>query len=316
MNKKIVTIILFSLLAFCTTSSFAQIEYARALGVYPVCTGCHKSQSNPRSGSGLLPGAAWNKLAISAAITCTLPKVLNTAKTACITPTPTCTSTQVLTNNVCVTKAVANTKPVLNAVVQQWDAQVGELLTIPLSVNDAEQDDFVILPSLLVGSKLGDVYQSEAGFPTVDFKWTPTTANVNKIQAITFQAKETATKQKYVSNKISVKVRVWAAGNRDAASITKLNVMTSKFTAGNLKLAGNVKFNGLLTATERNDFIAQPLDLTVTNNSDSALIGTVALTLDVKGNWSATLPIAQNVCDIVLQFDGQNASRKVVGCTK
>jgi hypothetical protein len=249
--------------------------------------------------------------------TCVAPKILNAAQTACINPPPpTCLDTEVLKNNVCVAKpttAVKNTKPVLNAVAQQWDAQVGEVLTIPLSVNDAEQDDFTILASKLAGSTLSDVYQNDAGFPTIDFEWTPTLANVNKIQAIKFQAKETITTQKYASNKISVKVRIWAEGDRDNASITKLNVMKSKFSAGSLSLSGNVKFNNLLTATERQTFIEQKLALNVSDLN--GVIYSEPLTLDKKGNWTISIPMTSAPCDITLEFAGQNASRKVISCS-
>jgi hypothetical protein len=251
--------------------------------------------------------------------TCIAPKILNAAQTACVNPPPpTCLDTEILKNNVCVAKpttAVKNTKPVLNAVAQQWDAQVGEVLTIPLSVNDAEQDDFTILASKLAGSTLSDVYQNDAGFPTIDFEWTPTLANVNKIQAIKFQAKETITTQKYASNKISVKVRIWAEGDRDNASITKLNVMKSKFSAGSLNLSGNVKFNKLLTATERQAFIDQTLYLNISYANGSSIDSSTPLTLDKKGNWTISIPMTSAPCDITLEFAGQNASRKVISCS-
>lgn len=270
--------------------------------------------------------------------TCVAPEILNPAKTACVIPPPTCSATEILnaTKDACVAKPVVpvcvapevlnaaktacvakpttptsttNTKPKLNLVAQQWDAQVDEPLSIPLSVNDAEQDDFKILTSKLDGSTLSDVYENDAGFPTIDFEWTPTLANVNKIQAITFQAKEITTTKKYSSNKISVKVRVWAAGDRDAASITKLNVMKSKFSAGSLNLSGNVKFNNLLTAAERQAFIAQTLDLTIIETGDA-----VPLTLGKNGSWTVSIPMISAPCDITLEFAGQNASRTVVGC--
>lgn len=251
--------------------------------------------------------------------TCVAPKILNDAQTACVNPpVPTCSATEILKNNVCVAKPttpVKNTKPVLNSVAQQWDVQVGELLSIPLSVSDTEQDEFTILTSKLVGSTLSEVHPDAAGLPSIDFEWTPTQANLNKIQAITFQAKEKSTKPALVSNKVSVKVRVWAKGDRNAASITKLNVMTSKFAAGTLKLAGNVKFNSLLTAAERQAFIEQTLDLTVNDVNGSNLYSD-SLVLDTKGNWTVSIPMISAPCDITLEFAGQNASRKVIGCTK
>ena len=321
-----------------------------------LCSTCHSGSKGNESKGNLKAGinAAYQKdkfglstlkaLVTTPALTCTLPQVLNTTKTACITPAPTCVPPQVLntaktdcvtppptcsatevlnaTKTACVTKPttpVKNTKPQLNSVAQQWDVQVGETLTIPLSVDDAEQDEFTIITSKLKGSSLSevhqDVYQTGGGLPTVTFEWTPTQANLNKIQAITFQAKEKSTKPALVSNKVSVKVRVWAEGDRNSASITKLNVMTSKFAAGTLKLAGNMKFNGLLTAVERQAFIDQALPLTV-NDANGSNLYSDSLALDKKGNWTVLIPMISAPCDITLEFAGQNASRKVIGCSK
>ncbi len=256
--------------------------------------------------------------------TCTNGQVLNATKTACETPatvTPTCTNGQVLNaaKTACVTPSVTkNTKPVLNSVTQQWDIEAGQLLTIPLSVKDAEQDEFMITGSV-TGSTFSQVYPNAGTLlPTIDFQWTPTATQVNKIYTITFMAKETKTVQKLASNKVSVRIRVWPAGNRDAASVNKLNVSTSVWKAGTLTLTGNVVLNSLLTTAERQTFIAKKLDLTVINGKNATngvIIGTVPLTLDKKGNWSVSLAVAQAPCDITLQYEGQNASRTVTGVT-
>ncbi|GDX84741.1 hypothetical protein LBMAG43_07830 [Methylococcaceae bacterium] len=316
-----------------------------------LCSTCHSGSKENESKGNLKAGinAAYQKdkfglstlkaLVTTPALTCTLPQVLNTTKTACITPAPTCVPPQVLntaktdcvtppptcsatevlnaTKTACITKPpapVKNTKPILNPVAQQWDVQVGETLIIPLSVVDDEEDEFTIVTSKLKDSKLNPVTENDAGLPSMDFEWIPAQANVNKIQAITFQAKEKSTKPALVSNKVSVKVRVWAAGDRNAASITKLNVMTSKFSAGILKLAGNVKFNSLLTATEIQSFVAKNLDLTISDTN--GLIDSLPLTLDKKGNWAISIPMISVPCDVTLAFAGQNASRRVVGCLK
>ena len=257
---------------------------------------------------------------------CKITEILNAAKTACVlkpvtvTP-PTCATGEFLnlTKTACVKPPVTavNTKPVLNAVAQQWDAKVGELISIPLSVKDAEQDVFAMSGSV-AGSKFSVVHPDAAGLPSIDFLWTPTAAQVNKIFTISFMAKETKTALKLASNKVSVKIRVWAAGDRSAASITKLNVITSAWSGGKLTLAGNVVFNKLLTAAEKQAFIAQKLDLTVTsgiNPIGGALVGAATVTLDKNGNWSISFPVtqAQVPCDVTLQYDGQNASRTVSG---
>ena len=276
--------------------------------------------------------------------TCVTPKVLNTAQTACIVPPLTCLDTEILKNNVCVAKTVdvscvapqtlnvaknvceaksttptasstPNTKPVLNAVALQWDVNVGETLSIPLSVQDVEDDSFKILVNgKVTGATVSAVnVDSTNNLPSIDFIWTPTLNQVSKNAPIKimFIAQETATKQKFKSNVIKTEIRVWASAEHNA--ITKLTVATSKFDAssGQLNLMGNVKFNSLFTPAERQAFIDQTHDLTIVETGDL-----VPLTLDSKGNWTASIPMTSAPCNITLKFDGQNASRKVVGCQK
>ncbi len=271
--------------------------------------------------------------------TCSSTQVLNTAKNVCENKpapvvVPTCKSTEVLnaTKTACVTKPASvvtptvtpvskvNTKPVLNSVNAEWNIEVGQQLIIPLSVKDAEQNEFE-LKGTTTGSKFGSVYtDAKSLLPTIDFQWTPTITQQNKIYTISFQAKETKTAEKYASNKVSVRIRVWAAGNRDAASVSKFNVATSAWSANKLTLTGNVVFNNLLTPAERQAFIAKKFDLTVTSDSTGkgALIATTPLTLDSKGNWSVSFPLAQTQvpCNITVQYEGQNAARTVAGCSK
>ncbi|MDD2864232.1 MAG: hypothetical protein PHC99_05840 [Methylococcales bacterium] len=276
----------------------------------------------PTCTNGQVLNAATNTCVTPVPV-CKSPQVLNSAKTACVTPAttttpPTCVSPQVLNaaQTACVTPSstTTNTKPVLNAVAKQWDATVGELFTIPLSVNDAEQDEFTILLGKVAGAKLSAVHPDAAGLPSIDFEWTPTAVQANKIFTITFQAKETKTTQKLASNKVSVKVRVWAAGSRNSASVKTFTVTTSKFANGALNLSGKVTLNSILTAAEKKDFLAQKFDLTV-SDKNGVLIGTVPLMLDASGNWAAKVPASSTTCDIVLQYEGKNAARTVVGCT-
>ncbi len=303
----------------------------------PTCTGgqvLNPAQTACVTPPPVIPTCSNGQILNSAQTACVTPppvipacasgQVLNPAKTACVISTPivpTCATGEFLnlTKTACVKPPVTavNTKPVLNAVALQWDAQVGVLTTIPLSVKDAEQDVFSMSGSVQ-GSKFSAVHPDAAGLPSIDFSWTPTAAQANKIYSISFMAKETKTALKLTSNKVAVKIRVWAAGDRSAASITKLNVMTSVWSAGKLTLAGNVKFNSLLTAAEKQTFITQKLDLTVTSGTNpigGALVGSATVKLDKNGNWSIVLPVAQAQipCDVTLQYDGQNASRTVSG---
>ncbi len=234
------------------------------------------------------------------------------------TPTASAKSEYAKTLGVNSTVIKIDTAPVLNSIAQQWDIEAGQLLTIPLSVKDAEQDEFIMTGSV-AGSTFSKMYPNVGTLlSTIDFQWTPAAAQVNKIYSITFMAKETKKIQRLASNKVSVRIRVWPAGNRNAASVNKLNVSTSVWKDGALTLTGNVVLNSLLTPTERQTFITKKLDLTVIsgkNATDGTLIGTMPLTLDSKGNWIISLTVAPAPCDITLQYEGQSASRTVTGVT-
>ena len=300
--------VIFLSLVLSQTQVFATESIANSLGVYPSCDGCHTNANLNSADKGNLKSAAktaYNKD----------KRGLSGLKTflASTTPILTCVAPQVLINNVCSTVSTINTKPSLNAIAQQWDVQVGETLIIPISVNDAQEDDFQIIASKLVGSSLSDRYVGESGLPSVDFKWTPAAVDVNKIKTVTFNAKESNTKQKYLSNKISVKIRVWPEGDRDFASITKLKVTKTVWKDGILSLAGAITFNKLLTNTERQDFIDKSPNLSLYNLSGVEIYST-PLVVKINGNWQISAKLTSIPCDVTFQFSGQNASHKVIGC--
>ena len=335
MKKQILTTAILSLTILVATPVFATELIAYQLGVYDKsnngCNLCHTNGNLRTADNGNLMSTA--KLAYKqkrlaglkefvtaqtpkpVAPTCTGKMVLNATKDACvalpapiITPTPaeTPTSTTPVTST-------ENTKPVLNKVATQWDVSVGETLKIPLSVQDAEQDEFKMIASK-TGTKFSAVYTDEkTQLPTVDFLFTPTAKDVNTILTFSFQAKETKTTQKLMSNKVSIRVRVWATSDRNEASVKSLKVSTSALKNGKLNLSGAIQLNNLLTTAERKKFIANKFDLTVTD-LDGVILATTPLTLSSTGNWSISLPIKSVRCEIVLEYQGQKASRSIVGC--
>lgn len=288
--------------------------------------------------SGLKSFLASANSATPVVPTCTNGQVLNVAKTACETPkavTPTCTGNTVLnaTKDACValpapivtptkpttssisvvSETTKNTKPVLNQIATQSDAVVGETLVIPLSVQDTEHDAFKILSTS--GLKFSNIYiDATTQLPTIDLLWTPSEKQVNTIQTLSFQAKETRAKSPLTSNKVSTRIRVWANENRDMASITRLNVGTYALKNGKVNLSGSVTFSNLVTSAERSAFIAKKLPLTV-SDSTGVILSTMPLTLDDKGNWSVSFSANLPSCDIVLAFEGQKAARTLANCT-
>jgi hypothetical protein len=207
----------------------------------------------------------------------------------------------------------------------EWDVDAGEKLTIPLSVSDAEQDDFQIkITGKPAEAVLSSEYTDSNGLPTVGFEWTPTALQANKVYKVVFKAKEIKAKGK-TSSPVTAKIRVWPAGDKDQASVSKLIVSKTKWTDGKLELKGKVVLNKILTATEKAEFLNRN-DLSI--NLTQGKLGTGAVisqslpftTMDAAGNWTVTgIDLAATPafsCDLTADFEGKKASRKIAGAPK
>lgn len=250
---------------------------------------------------------------------CTAPDTLNSTQTGCTKPkSPVCTPPKILNpaKITCIDPIISptaqNTKPILNPVAQEWDVNVGELLTIPLSVNDPQQDEFTLTSSMILG-EFSAVHHNDENLPTVDFLFTPTQAHGNKIYTTTFSAKETKTTQHYVSNKIAIKIRVWPSANHDIDAATQLTITSAQWQANQLTMEGQVVLNSLLTQQERQTFIDQQFDLIIRSPEDN-IIHIAPLILSNQGLWkvSFSLPLEQTPCHVVLEFNTRKARHQVL----
>jgi len=214
-----------------------------------------------------------------------------------------------------------NTKPTLGLIGAEWDAEVGQTLNIPLSVSDNEQDSFEIVGKYPSGSFSAE-YTADNSLPTVDYQFTPSAAQANKVYKVKFQAKETDTAKKYASNAIQAKLRVWPAGDRDQAYVSKWLVAKTKWQNGSVSLSGKVVLNKLMTAEEKSAFLSRnDLVADISQGADglgAAISVAQPLSFDNKGNWSLTnLPLAEPfACSLTVEFEGKKASRKIAGAPK
>ena len=163
----------------------------------------------------------------------------------------------------------ANTKPELNSIGKNWDIEVGKKLSIPLSVHDLQDDAFTIITTTtpkITNTNLSETrIDANTQLETIDFQWTPSSNEVNTVYKVQFKARETNTAQKLFSNVVSTQIRVWPLGDRNEASVNKIIVSTATWNENKLTLKGSIVLNPLLSITERNDFLAQKLDLTITS---------------------------------------------------
>ncbi len=250
---------------------------------------------------------------------CTAPDTLNSTQTACTKPkTPVCTPPKILNpaKITCIDPIILptaqNTKPILKTVPQEWDVNVGELLSIPLSVNDAQQDEFTLTSTMIMG-EFGAVHNHNENLPTVDFLFTPTEEQGNKIYTTTFSAKETKTTQHYVSNKVAVKIRVWPSTNHDIDAATQLTISNAQWQSSTLHLDGQVVLNHLLTMEERQAFINQQFDLIIRSPEDN-ILHIEPLILSNQGLWEISFPLSlqQTPCHVMLEFNTRKARHQVL----
>jgi hypothetical protein len=250
---------------------------------------------------------------------CTAPDTLNSTQTACTKPkTPVCTPPKILNpaKITCIDPIILptaqNTKPILKTIPQEWDVNVGELLSIPLSVNDAQQDEFTLTSTMIMG-EFGAVHNHNENLPTVDFLFTPTEEQGNKIYTTTFSAKETKTTQHYVSNKVAVKIRVWPSTNHDIDAATQLTISNAQWQSSTLHLDGQVVLNHLLTMEERQAFINQQFDLIIRSPEDN-ILHIEPLILSNQGLWEISFPLSlqQTPCHVMLEFNTRKARHQVL----
>ncbi|MEQ1531150.1 MAG: hypothetical protein ABL925_17680 [Methylococcales bacterium] len=211
-----------------------------------------------------------------------------------------------------------NDKPVLNAINSQWDVAVGEEISIPLIVNDNDDDAFkIITVNKPAGATVADAgIDSGTQLPKWDLTWTPTDAQKNKIYTVKFSAKETETTKKYASNTITTKIRVWPAGSKDQAAVSSLVLATASWKTDYLTLKGKVVVNKIMTPAEKATFLARhdlTVDLFQGKTSNGALIADQQpISILANGSWTLTQPLAGIFsCDVTLSFEGRKASRKI-----
>lgn len=217
-----------------------------------------------------------------------------------------------------------NTKPRISEVQSQWDVQVGQELSIPISVADDEDD--TVIPSakpLLPGAHFGDQYTGEPnGLPTFDYLWTPSVEKVNKLITLTFMVQEKDTKQKFKSKPLKVKVRVWPEGDLDQAKVQKVVLSTAKWVDGKLSLKGKVQLNKLMSAAEKTAFLDRDdFIIDVTQGEDGyglPIVDNQPITFDAKGNWTLdNLTLVDPFdCFVSVDFEGAKAARKIAGAPK
>lgn len=277
----------------------AQPTFAKALGVFPVCTGCHFTQDG--GGDNLKPEAA-----AAFASGGLRPGLENFLKSL-----------------------VTDTKPVLHPIDNQWNVQVGEApLSIPLIVSDKEADKFIMQLSNASKATAPKGYSfskpytvSGLNLPAIDFKWAPKPAQKNRNYTAVFVAKET-TGSKLSSNTVTANIFVWPPRTASAKNvISQLNIDSAKWNGKALVINGRIGFKSKVSAVAQK-LALKTLRLNLKSNS-GVIVGTpLTLRPNAKLAWTNTivLPATQVPCLLKAEYEGLRTARTVKpvpkGCLK
>jgi hypothetical protein len=232
----------------------------------------------------------------------------------------------------------ANTAPVINSVAAEWTTGVNKELTIPLVVNDAQGDNFVIeavdasvykpkhpnnfLPGTVAYSTVA--YLTKSGLPAIDLKWTPNAdallvSPTGQDFILKIVAKEdTLRVKKLVSKPILVKVHVLPEFTTDE-NLSKLMVSSVNWSAGNLTVKGKVVFSNPPT----DYFLTPSPEITIIGNNTAAIElftspQAITFAVDGSGDWSTDpliyTPLSTDIpCSVKVTFRGETAIHAIAG---
>lgn len=281
MNKNMLGVSLCVALAGIATDGAAKPEFVQPTGAAG-CTSCHYDNN----GSGFKPGV------LAAASS---PDGLIAGLKAFLNP-PT----------------APDTKPVLHPINPKWDVTVGEApLVISLQVSDAENDTFALHGSAPSGYSLSSLY-SKNNLPTIDFKWSPSAAQANKVYTLSVYAAETGTGRVLSSNTVTANIQVWPARTSATRNISRFTLQGAQWKNNTLKLSGSLAFKSGLSATQRAAALAS-LTMTMTSANGVIVHTPVKLVPQASGNWSKSfnMTAGEVPCQIKLDYEGLKAMRTV-----
>lgn len=283
MNKNLLMTTFFTAIAMAQSPDvLARPEYVQPTGAAG-CTSCHYDTL----GSGFKPGV------LAAAQS---PQGLIAGLSAFLHPTTT----------------TPDTKPFLHPINTKWDITVGEVpLIIPLQVTDAENDTFELHGSAPQTYTVSKVYLSN-NIPTINFTFTPSAAQANKVLPVSFYVVETGAGRTLSSNTVTATIQVWPARTSATKNVSQFALQGAQWKNNVLTLSGKVVYKSSLTAQQRTAAMAN-LTMSLTSGSGVVISPPVKLTPAASGYWQKNISLSATAvpCGIKLNYEGLQAARIV-----
>ncbi|MDD2767233.1 MAG: hypothetical protein PHT19_00780 [Methylococcus sp.] len=194
-------------------------------------------------------------------------------------------------------------------------------MSFTVSALDCDDDPVEIkaegLPS---GASFTQAFDPATRKQVATFRWTPTAEDEGHSYRLKFSADDEDHEgyESFRSDSRVTIIRVWSAnGNPQENAVEDVIFERAQWKGsrrsggqGELALSGYIKFNKMLSKTERRALIAANPVL-ITNESTQEVIGQV--TANSSGKWSARIPLVDAVvpCTVDAAFLNDTASRSV-----
>ncbi|QXP91443.1 cytochrome c [Methylococcus capsulatus] len=227
------------------------------------------------------------------------------------TPAPTATPRPSPTPAPCADEA----RPEIDTIPSPWDANAGKELRFTVSALDCDDDSLTIkakgLPS---GATLTQEFDPDVRKQIATVSWTPGPEAVGTVHTVVFVAvdKDGNGHKKSVSIPRWTAIRVWPANTTpEAGAVEIVAIQRAQWSAGQsqLLLTGRIKFSRILTKSERQSLVADPV--VITDATTHEVIGQA--NASVSGKWSARIPLdgGKVPCSVAVDFHGEMGSRPV-----
>ncbi|WP_228720041.1 c-type cytochrome [Methylococcus geothermalis] len=227
------------------------------------------------------------------------------------TPSPTATPSPSPTPEPCTDEA----RPEIDTIPSPWDANEGKELLFSVSALDCDDDTLTIkakgLPS---GATMTQEFDPDVRKQVATVRWTPGPEAVGRVHPVVFVAvdKDSNGQRKEVSIPRWTAIRVWPANTTpEAAAVEVVAIQRAQWSAvqNQLVLAGRIKFSRILTKSERQALVADPI--AIRDATSHEVIGRV--NASASGKWSTRIPLESGKvpCSVEVDFHGEMGSRPV-----
>lgn len=219
-------------------------------------------------------------------------------------------------------KSLQNAKPVILPINKEWNVHIGQTFSIPLVINDDEDQGFTMELTLAKPALIAKTYAfstwslNSKGQPNLKFNWQPVNKQAPGKYSLSFRSYEVTTSgNKQYSNTINANAYLWAARPVSTQHvIDRFTLDNAGWKANKLTLTGKIDYKKSASAQQRATAL-KTLRLKIKSFTNTTITNAVSLNPNSTGNWTLTLPLTSNQtpCVVKTEFEQLIAARTVQG---